>query len=496
MRKFVSGLAALCVTAVVANAQEDPKAVHTALDKKNFLGGIESWWTTNNPAGPSDWFNTDMDNLAASCTVAGICLDVWDRGGAGGFYPRMGIYPESGAFPNTPDLSAPVVEISANISSTDGFSDLVVYSVPCFHLGSGDFHVAVNERSGDSNIWIGTDTDEANLGRSFNTSTAYAAGAGAGPGNWSLGVVSMPASAAQGNLYVNGVTGGNAAINVGDNMEIMYVGAAAGENFALFFCPAGVPFLLLLSVALTQTNSPFFPGPCPNTWSVAIEAGCGFVGPAIEFCAIYLDAGTGKPAVGPVAGVVVSDPNGACTGCYGRQDDGQHDGFFWKITNPSGPSDWFAVNHGTASATSAAGMGGTSMTSVEMGISENCGVAGSFPVVGVMPESVALPGFPDSSSLGLTTTGVIPANTTHNAVYPGTLFDNPDQAIDTTTVYFSGGAWSSGDTCVWFASDTDGTDDPCGNALPNTLSSLSQNGFSTSGSGTTNWNWAMKINWQ
>ncbi len=46
-------------------------------------GSPDSWWKVNNPSGPSDWFNVDFDSLAASCTVLGISLDLWDvEGGA------------------------------------------------------------------------------------------------------------------------------------------------------------------------------------------------------------------------------------------------------------------------------------------------------------------------------------------------------------------------------------------------------------------------------
>jgi hypothetical protein len=80
--------------------------------------------------------------------------------------------------------------------------------------------------------------------------------------------------------------------------------------------------------------------------------------------------------------------------------------------------------------------------------------------------------------------------------YPATTYDLPDLAINTTDIYHAAVRWASGDSCVWIASDTDGTDDPCGQPLPNLFSLVSTDSYATAAIPANVANWALKLNWR
>jgi hypothetical protein len=506
MRKLFVGIGLLSMVSVAHAQVVNPQPEDPGTDCKAYYGAIGGWFKVNNPSIAGDWFNVDYDTTAASCTVTGICIEIWDTLAVPEIMPALGVYPESTAFPNTPDTTSAIAAVGAAVASTDGFGDLVYYPLPCVHLGSTDVHVAGNWNSGDSTSWVGADTAGPINNRSFATSTGYAAGAGGIGLNWVAGLQVVPAGGTKGTLLVNGST--SATVSVYSTMCLTVWLAQPGLSFILYFCPSGIPFLQLLPVAFTVTNSPFFPAACDNGWQVCIAAECGFVtgGIPIEFCVIYQDPcnpkANGKPSLqlSPPAGVTVTDAGNACNGCYGVRDDGSHEGFFWKITNPSGSSDWFNVNFGTASASTAAGAGGTSITSVEMGYSDNCGVANSWVSVGEHPANFTLDptgATPDLNAGSAVAPAATVAGQTHTGVYPGSVYDIPDIAINTTDIYHAAVGWNSGDTCLWIASDSDGTDpnSGCGSPFPNSFSGLTQDGYTNAASAATVANWAIKINW-
>lgn len=493
MRMFFASLALASLT-VSAVGQVQPKPLTGRLVQKKFDDGeIDSWWKVNNPAGPSDWFNVDFDNTCQSSTALGICMDVWDANGGGELYPKMGLYPDSTAFAGFPDIGAPFTEFSATIASTDGFNDLVQYDLPCIHLGSTDINVAAMNNAGDSASWIGADSNGTIFNRSFATSNNYATAGGPAPFNWTLGLLTDGGAAGTNALRINGGT--NAVVNVGETFSICFWGCKTGQTTQLraFNIP-------LLPVVFTTTGG-ILAGPKPETWCLDFTASCALVlGIGIPFQAFYANCPSGV-GISNTATLQVVDPNMICAGCYGIQDDGVHEGFFWKIQNPSGASDWFNVNQGTASASTGAGMGGTMMTSVDIGVSEQCGVPGSFVTVGEFRANLGLDitgGTPDLGNGVSVSNAAIPAGHAHSGQYPGFVFDVPDLAINTTDIYHAAVRWAGGDTCVWIASDTDGTDggaQSCGQPLPNNFSLLSTNFYTTAASAATIANWAMKINW-
>lgn len=508
MRNLFVGLSMLAMTATASAQVVSPEPPDPGTDEKLLVpGSISTWVKINNPSTSGDWFNVDFDQTAQSCTVVGIAIEIWDTWGAGEIMPNLGVYPESTTFANTPDTANPIASFAAQVASTDGFNDIVYYPLPCFHLGSTDVHVAGNWRSGDSAAWVGGDTVGAINNRSFVTTTSYASGASGIGLNWVAGLEIVPAAGTVGTLLLNGVI--NDTVSVYDTMCITAWLAAPNLTFILYFCPGGVPFLQLLPVAFTVSNSPFFPAACDNGWQVCIATECGFVtgGIPIEFCMVYQDPlnpkANGKPSLqqSNTTSIVVTDASNACNGCYGVRDDGFHEGFFWKITNPSGSSDWFNVNFGTASATTAAGAGGTSIVSVEMGISENCGTTQNWVQVGEHNPNLTLDptgATPDTSTGSFLTSPTVAASQTHNAVYPATVYDIADLPINTTDIYHAAVGWQSGDTCLWIASDTDGTDpnSGCGSPFPNSWSGLAQDGYTNAASPATVANWAIKVNWQ
>ncbi len=508
MRKLVAALGVACL-AGTASAQVAGGPVPLSLDCKIFDdgSGSDSWWKLNNPAGSSDWFNVDFDADCQSTSVLGICTDVWNTLGANETM-TIGVYPESGAFPNTPDIANPIQEVNALVSATDGFADLVSYALPCFHLGSTDIHVAMQQRSGDSATWLGADTFSPAFNRSFVSTTAYNTGALIGGLNWQLGLTIRPANASKNSFLVNGSP--SVTLNVGGTWCMVFWGTQVSQRSLLFFCIGGAPLVNLgIPIPFTTTGNAFFPGPKAETFEICSNTGCGFLVGPVTLCLIYQDFCDLKPnnkpklKVSSTITVNTVDPQNACIGCYGTKDDGDHDGFVWKVTNPSGPSDWFVVNLGTAQTNTGAGAGNVCVTSVEVSLTEICAVDGQLAHVGhhplasgVDPNVTVTPNLAAGDSLQNI---LVPANVTSDSCYPGQVYTLPTGVPVSPggTPYIAAVGWVSGDTCIWIASDTDGTDvkSGCGTILPNNCSATSADDFATNAAPSTTVNWAIKVNW-
>jgi hypothetical protein len=142
-----------------------------------------------------------------------------------------------------------------------------------------------------------------------------------------------------------------------------------------------------------------------------------------------------------------------------------------------------------------------SIVSVEMGVSEACGVATSWARVGEHRANLTLDptgATPDTGTGAWISSAAVAASQTHDSTYPATVYDIADIPLNTTDIYHAAVGWQSGDTCVWIASDTDGTDvnTGCGQPLPNTFSGLAQDGYTNAANPATTANWAIKVNWQ
>ncbi len=490
-----------------ASAQVAGTPVPVSLECRVFDDGTgsDSWWKIGNPSGSSDWFNVDFDAEMAGEPVLGICLDVWETVGSGETM-TLGVYPESMAFPDAPDLNTPLIEVFAKVSADDGFSDIVSYAIPCLHLGSTEIHIAMQPRPGDSATWLGADTAGPAFNRSFSSSSAYNTGAAPAGWNWQLGFVTRPAVAAKNTLLINGST--SVSRGPADPYCLVFWGTQFGQRSLLYFCIGGVPAVSLgIPIPFTTTGNPFTPGPKPQTWELCGQFPCVDQGSQIALCVIYQDYCDLKPNNKPKLKIsnaaTMTSLAGCDHGCFGIRDDGDHDGFVWKVTNPSGPSDWFVVNLGTASAFTGAGSGDASITSVEVSLTEICGVGSPVEWIGVHPlasgvdPNVSLE--PDLLAGEALQNVVIPANVTSDNCYPGQVFTLPAGIPVSAggSPYLAAFRWSAGDSCLWIASDTDGTDvkSACGNVLPNSFSAQSNDTFATNTEFQSFANWAIKVNW-
>ncbi len=492
-----------------AQAQVVGTPVPLSLDCKIFDdgSGADIFFKLNNPAGSSDWFSVDFDDTCESASVLGICVDVWSTLSVDETQ-TIGIYPESGTFPNTPDIANPIVERNARVSASDGFQDLVHYAIPCLHLGSTDVHVALQQRPGDSATWMLADTFSPAFNRSFASTTGYNTGAIPAGLNWQIGLTVRPANATKNSFLVNGSP--SVTLNVGATWCMVFWGTQTSQRSLLFFCVGGAPLVNLgIPIPFTTTGNAFFPGPKPETYEICSNTACGFLVGPVTLCLIYQDFCDLKPnnkpklKVSSTITINTVDPSSSCVGCYGVKDDGDHEGFVWKVTNPSGPSDWFVVNLGTAESTTGAGSGNVCVTSVEVSLTELCGVDGELAHVGhhplasgVDPNVTVTPHLLAGDSLQNV---LVPANVTSDTCYPGEIFVLPNGVPLSAggAPYVATVGWVSGDTCLWIASDTDGTDTKsgCGNALPNNSSATSNDDFATNAAPSSVVNWAIKVNW-
>lgn len=120
-------------------------------------------WKVQNPASASDWFNVDHGAAgSATTTVTGVEVSSWDFCGFGPAWARIGLYPDQGANPGTPDITAPFGEDatpSMAPSAGDWGFPATFYDIPDGAPGAGvTYHVASNWTTGDSCVWLGSDT--------------------------------------------------------------------------------------------------------------------------------------------------------------------------------------------------------------------------------------------------------------------------------------------------------------------------------------------------
>jgi hypothetical protein len=500
MKMFVAALSALCIagTAFGQGANE------IGYDD----GTTETSYKLISPSGPSDWYNVNFHGDAAG-TACQLIVDWNNSGSTTASRARFGLYAGSTSFANTPDtLTGILAEVPTAIPVGDGNGTFTYYSIPDVTLGSSDVHMATLDNPGDSTAWLGTDTNGPASGRTFFSSTGYSAAA-AGPwsNNWMMRIGVCPPPGTNGCLLVNGKT--SDSINMGGTICITFWG---GPNaaFLLYLCFGGGPFFkIALPLVFTNTGSPFFPGPRPDAWTICTTVDCSYpTTTTLEFCTIYEDVNdtklSGKPKlkISKSAFVHFDDPSGVCvstTGCYGHKDDGAIDFNIWKVQNPAGPSDWFNVNNGTSDPASSI----TMITGMEISGFDFCGFGPCWEEVGEYAANLAVDATgatPDINSpistLGSATACITPGSADGNAPY--TFYDIPDFAPSSTTIYHAAVKWSTGDSCIWLGSDTDGTDTTvCAKIIPNsgseslwTLDNYTNPGNRFSGA-----NWGIRTTW-
>lgn len=121
-------------------------------------------WKVQNPAGASDWFNVDVGVAPGSVsTITGIEIASWDFCGAAQTWAEVGVYPDQGANPGTPDITAGLTTLAGGglaASAADWTYPATFYDTPNAAPGGGvNYHSAANWNTGDSCVWMGSDTD-------------------------------------------------------------------------------------------------------------------------------------------------------------------------------------------------------------------------------------------------------------------------------------------------------------------------------------------------
>ena len=454
-------------------------------------------WKISSPAGPSDYFSVDLQHDIDGETISAILLDSQETNGLQGQWARMGIF--ENCAPGVPDLTLPIAtRTNAPVFANDPLGDLSGYSVSCTTLGSPTFgySVVLADTPGDSQVWLGSDTNGALTGRSNFSTSAYAGCTAVPAGsNWVMGA---------------GLTGraGELLVNGGASTSISQNG---GEACFTFYGPTvktpGIFYLLspLVFRILNITTDAKAPGPCPGSWALCTTFHCDDVAfPRFTMGHFYLDFVDTKPSGKPKIKLsntvdvrIFADQ--ACNGggCFGTLDDCIMDGFVWKVQDPSGPSDWFNVNHGLTNNVA------TSLTGVEIASWDFCGIGPSWAEVGLYPANLAVDpsGCSTDVSAPLGTVGGSSAAMAPGATdwgCPMTFYDTPDFAANSSTIYHVAAQWPAGDTCIWLGSDTDGFDNACGSRIPNNgcLSLFSADAYATPGTQFTGANWMMQIRWQ
>lgn len=142
-------------------------------------------WKSNNPGGASDWFNVDhgSPNSASGVnSLTGVELASWDFCGFGPSWAEVGIYPDNAGNPGTPDINNPFAAINGGTmapAAGDWTYPATFYDTPDFAAStSTTYHTAAKWQTGDTCVWIGSDTDgiDSSCGQPVSTGPFYSDG--------------------------------------------------------------------------------------------------------------------------------------------------------------------------------------------------------------------------------------------------------------------------------------------------------------------------------
>jgi len=131
-------------------------------------GALDSTiWKVQNPAGSGDYFNVHMGTAPAAVnTITQVEVASWNFCGAPAPWDEVGIYDSNlaldatGGTPALPALAAVNGQL-VPAAQSDWSYPATVYNTADYVVGAEDFHGAVKWPTGDSCVWIGSDTDSA-----------------------------------------------------------------------------------------------------------------------------------------------------------------------------------------------------------------------------------------------------------------------------------------------------------------------------------------------
>lgn len=539
IRAVSAALVSLAIASTTARAQTIPvPPVGGAGQSQSVFfddGGAETFWKVSSPTGPGDAFNVDFDSIAAGMTITGVALSTFQTNSAGTFglkYVLIAPDHPLDSTGHTPDLNNPLsilgslngtVTITGTPNAAAGFcSGFVGYDLPDVTAPSGGLHAVTTFLTGDSMTWLCADSS-ASDDRSYFTSTNYSTPATLLAANDLMVRVIGTVNTGVGSAYLT-VNNGSGSIEL-DQAGLL--SATLWSNCAiqptLFITGVsipGYPFLQFPSTVLStgfENGSPIADptqGTISGFLSNSTSCACVPAGTLFDVSGFYLDhcslKSNGKPRLRATNAVrVLVTPNLlACNPCvcFGQVDDGSLDTNLWKTKNPTGSRDYFNVKIGGAIDACGSGCGITAVTAIEMASWDFCGSGPSWASVGLYEESTLDPKSPDLAAAVALATTLAMAPGAAETSYPATVYDFPDVLASTSAALANltsghiAARWKTNDTCIWMASDTDGTDDdanPTGgcSVLPSTSSYFTQNGYSTPSTQLPTANWMMKLDW-
>jgi hypothetical protein len=541
MRQWFASLAVLGLSAV-ATAQTIPVPPVGGLGQSQSIffhdSSAATSWKVSYPTFAGDAFSVDFDQLATGMNVTGVALNYWQTATAGQNIRYIAIAPDSiiDTLGHTPDLTAAVsmlgslngtVNITGELPPSAGFCPGDVgYDLPDVTLGTGGFHVVTSALTGDTATWLCSDTSAPD-GRSYFTANNYSSTAVALGGHdlmvRVIGQISLtPGSGPSAYMTVNNATGtvdiaqagliGATLWSACAIQPTLYIQGVQIPSYPFFQVPA-----LILATGY-ENGSPIADSKQGTVQGFLSDPSTGPCIPAgVQFAVygFYLDncdlKKNGKPKLKQTNSVtvnVVADPaNCNPCFCFGQVDDGVLDSNIWKVQNPAGSNDYHNVNHGGTDG-NGNGCVSTSVTSFQIASWDFCGTGSttgpSWASIGLYEGSTADPaGSPDFSAVIASATTLSMANFAGDWGYPATTYDFPDVFVSTSSALANmtnghvAAKWPTGDTCIWMASDTNGSSDsgPTANCstIPSTTSYFTLNGYSTAAIQVTNINWMMKI---
>ena len=527
MKKWFLSLGALALVGSAATAQTIPSSIGDFLYQLVYDDNDpETSFKIFYPSAAGEGLNVDLNTDGAGMTVMAISVQAYISSGSE-TWKYVGLFPDNLTVDpsgRTPDLGNPMAVLN---NPTGGPASggayclsFTHYDIPDTQLGTAGAHIALANVTGDSGTWLCTDFWDASganhtgTRHSFFTTDDYATPASYpfSKWNWMVRASGAPPTPNGGTFLINGGT--NVVQKAGTTITMSFWSAdTSAPTLYVQYLKLGLSFIALPAMILQTGQINFVPGPIQQLGQLSGIAPCAAVGLTLDFTAFFSDNldkkpnGQNKIKLANTATVFFKAYK-ACTPniCFGIRDDGTLDGgiynpHIWSgFGSAAGSKDVSTNNQGFVSPIPPAV---TNLTAVEVNTWDFCGNA-CWQAVGIYPANTVLDPTGNSPDMNnpFTSLGSASACSGLGAYtgvwgFPAQVYDTPDIAANTTTLYHSSVMYLNNDSCLYVAMDLGGTADDAGDDCADILGAYafySLDGMVTPGV-SVGYNLMIRLNW-
>jgi hypothetical protein len=489
MRKWFASVGVLGLAAAAATAQTIPGNIGAFLSQISYDdGGAETSFKINFPSAAGEGFDVDFNADGAGSVAMGCALEIYVTSGSASL-KYVGLFPDNLALDasgRTPDLNNPLAMLTnptggpaVGIFCPTSATGFTTYDTPDVVLGTGGVHISTAFPTGDSSTWLCTDLFASNGSshtgprHTFFTTDDYVTPASYPftHMNWMMRLAGSPPTPNGGAFLINGSTA--ATVQAGTTLALQFWSSDTVNPTKYLEGIVVGPFIPIPAIILQTGLENFTPIPVPNLGQLDGPAPCSAVGVTLTWEAFFADnldlKKNGKPKIKLTNTATLSIvQSGICCPslCFGIRDDGGYNNIIWKVQNPAGSKDYFNVHMGHTGPGSSPGCAVVNnLLAVEAVTWDFCGNQ-CWGEVGIYQANLTQDpsgNTPDVSaplaSVGGASACFPGGAFTGDSGFPATLYDTPDLVATTAIDYHTAVHWTTGDSCLWVGSDTDGAAD-------------------------------------